>query len=327
MKHRAKTPMTPEQQQVIDRMMAGAIKAWDADLIKIAAESGASTQELLVRAITKKSPDFVKLAIDYGADLGTLVQSSDRKYQTILHHAHENFNEQVLEALLSKGVPIDQQNPQGETVAQRAARAGDFDKMRWYIAKGAHPTGLAQDILFKGIEKKDLPAMRWAVDNGADVQGRIRDGSEVMQTALHVALANFREDIIDYLIDNGVSVNARNSAGETPLQLAARANDIKKVDYLVRKGGDPLLRAYNGLSPLDEALKNAEAVDTSRDYNSYSSTSSTYNQRAKDGKAVLTVMLNKVKDVHGLEPYNTAIQRDITLSKPISVQGKKPDAP
>lgn len=324
MKHRAKTPMTPEQQQVIDRMMAGAIKAWDADLIKIAAESGASTQELLVRAITRKSPDFVKLAIDYGADLGTLVQSSDRKYQTILHHAHENFNEQVLEALLSKGVPIDQQNPQGETVTQRAARSGDFDRMRWYIAKGAHPTGLAQDILFKGIEKKDLPAMRWAVDNGADVQGRIRDGSDVMQTALHVALVNFREDIIDYLIDNGVSVNARNSAGETPLQLAARANDIKKVDYLVRKGGDPLIRAYNGLTPLDEALKNAEATGSSSDYNSYSSS---YNQKSKDGKAVLTLLLNKVKDVHGLEPYNTAIQRDITLSKPISVQGKKPDAP
>ena len=323
MKHRAKKPMTPEQQQVIDRMLAGAIKSWDADLIKAAVESGANTQELLVRAITKKSPDFVKLAIDYGADLGTLVQSSDRKYQTILHHAHENYSEPVLEALLAKGVSIDEQNPQGERVAQRAARAGDFDKMRWYIAKGAHPTGLAQDILFKGIEKKDLPAMRWAVDNGADVQGRIRDG-EVMQTALHVALSNFREDIIDYLVDNGVSVNARNSAGETPLQLAARANDVKKVDYLVRKGGDPLIRAYNGLTPLDEALKNAESTGSSSDSYNYSSS---YNQKAKDGKAVLTLLLNKVKDVHGLEPYNTAMQRDITVSKPISVQGKKPDAP
>lgn len=324
MKHRAKKAMTPDQQQVIDRMLAGAIKSWDADLIKAAVESGANTQELLVRAISRKSPDFVRLAIDYGADLGTLVQSSDRKYQTILHHAHENFSEPVMEALLSKGVPIDQQNPQGETVAQRAARAGDFDKMRWYIAKGAHPTGLAQDILFKGIEKKDLPAMRWAVDNGADVQGRVRDG-EVMQTALHVALANFREDIIDYLVDNGVSVNVRNSAGETPLQLAARANDIKKTEYLLRKGGDPLLRSYNGLTPLDEALKNAESTSSSSD--SYNSYSSSYNQKSKDGKAVLTLLLNKVKDVHGLEPYNTAVQRDITVNKPISVQGKKPDAP
>lgn len=320
MKHRAKTPMTPEQQQVIDRMMAGAIKAWDADLIKAAVESGANPQELLVRAIVKKSPEFVTLAVDYGADLSALVPASDRKYQTILHHAHDNFSEPVVEALLAKGVSIDQQNPQGETVAQRAARSGDFDRMRWYIAKGAHPTGLAQDILFKGIEKKDLPAMRWAVSNGADVKGRVRDG-EVMQTALHVALANFREDIIDYLIDNGVSVNARNSAGETPLQLAARGNDIKKVEYLVRKGGDPLLRAYNGLSPLDEALKNVETSD--RDY----SYSSSYNQRAKDGKAVLTLLLNKVTEVHGLEPYNTAVQRDITVNKPISVQGKKPDAP
>ncbi len=326
MKHRAKTPMTPEQQQVIDRMMAGAIKAWDADLIKVAAQSGASTQELLVRAISKKSPEFVNLAIEYGADLGTLVQSSDRKYQTILHHAHENFAEPVIEALLSKGVPIDQQNPQGETVAQRAARSGDFDRMRWYIAKGAHPTGLAQDILFKGIEKKDLPAMRWAVDNGADVQGRIRDG-EVMQTALHVALANFREDIIDYLVDNGVSINARNSAGETPLQLAARSNDLKKVDYLLRKGADPLQRSYNGLSPLDEALKVLETATSSSDrYDSYNSSSS-YGQRTRDAKAVLTLMLNKVKDVHGLEPYNTAVQRDMMVKKPISVQGKKPDAP
>ena len=320
MQHRAKTAMTPEQKQVINRVLSSAVKAWDLDLIKGAVESGADCQELLVRAIAKKNIDMVKLSIQYGADVNALIPTSDRKYQPILHFAHENFQEDIFNAIVQRGVSIDLKNPQGETVVQRAARSGDFDRMRFYLGKGADLAGNAQEVLVKAIDKKDLSAIQWAVEHGADIHGRIRSSDDVMQTMLHHGFNNFREDIMDYLLKSGIGIDARNSAGETVLHLAVRTPDSKKADYLLKKGADPLSTTYAGVSVLDEGMKSV-ASESDRDSYSYSSSTS----RAKEAKAVVTLLLAKVKETYGVEPYNTAMQRDITVSKPIAVSGKTRD--
>ena len=320
--HRVKPPMTPEQKQVINRMLSAAVKAWDTDLIKGAVESGADCQELLVKAISKKSADMVKLAVQYGADVNALIPTSDRKYQPILHYAHENFQEDIFNMILQRGVSIDLKNPQGETVVQRAARSGDFDRMRFYLGKGADLAGNAQEVLVKAIDKKDLAAIQWSVDHGADIHGRIRGSDDVMNTMLHHGFNNFREDIMDYLLNAGLAIDVRNSAGETVLHLAVRSPDSKKVDYLLKKGADPLATTYAGVSVLDDGMKNVSSNDRDYDrYDSYSSSSS----KTKEAKAVMTLLLGRVKEVYGIEPFNTAMQRDITVSKPIAVSSKGRD--
>ena len=329
--HRAKQAMTPEQRQVINRMLAAAIKVWDVELIKGAVESGADTQELLARAVAKKNLDLVKLSLQYGADVNALVSTGDRKFQPLLHYAHENFQEDIFATILQQGVSIDLKNPQGETVVQRAARSGDFDRMRLYLAKGADLGQNAQEVLIKAIDKKDLPAIQWAVEHGADVQARVRSSDDVMNTTLHLAFNSFREDIMDYILKAGVNVDARNSAGETVLHLAARQTDSKKADYLLKKGADPLASTYAGVSVLDEAMKSVSSTET-RDYDRdrYDSYSGSYNSssstKTKEAKAVMALLLAKVKEVYGVEPYNTAMQRDITVGKPIAVSGKRDDA-
>jgi hypothetical protein len=317
--HRVKKTMTPEQQTVIDRVMTGALKAWDADLIKGAVESGAHTQELLIQAIAKKSPDFVKLALHYGADAKALVPAGGKQFQPVLHYAHDNFHEEIFNIILAQNVPIDLKNPQGETVAQRAARAGDFERMRWYLAKGADLSGSVQDILVKAVDKKDLAAMQWSIDQGADVQCRVRDG-DTTNTLLHQCLANFREDVAEFLLRQGIPVDARNSAGETVLHLAARQGETKKVEYLLKKGADPLAASYAGVSVLDEAMKNVSDRD---DYEYRYSSSS----KSREAKAVMGLLLARVKEVYGIEPFTAAVQRDITVSKPINVaKGPRDDA-
>lgn len=329
--HRAKQAMTPEQKQVINRMLAAAIKVWDVELIRGAVESGADTQELLARAVAKKNLDLVKLSIQYGADVNALISTGDRKFQPLLHYAHENFHEEIFSTILQQGVSIDLKNPQGETVVQRAARGGDFDRMRFYLGKGADLGQNAQEVLIKAIDKKDLPAIQWAVEHGADVQGRVRSSDDVMNTTLHLAANSFREDIMDYLLKAGVNIDARNSAGETVLHLAARQTDSKKTDYLLKKGADPLATTYAGVSVLDEAMKSVPSTETTRDYDRdrYDSYSGSYTSAAstktKEAKAVMALLLARVKEVYGIEPYNTAMQRDITVSKPIAVSGKPRD--
>jgi ankyrin repeat protein len=323
--HRAKQAMTPEQKQVINRMLSAAVKVWDMDLIKSAVESGADCQELLVKAIAKKSPDMVKLAINYGADVTALVPTSDRKYQPILHYAHENFQEDIFNAILQRGVSIDLKNPQGETVVQRAARSGDFDRMRYYLARGADLAGNAQEVLVKAIDKKDLAAIEWAVQHGADIQGRIRANDDVMNTMLHHAFNNFREDVMDFLLKSGLNIDERNSAGETVLHLSVRTPDSKKVEYLLKKGADPLALTHAGVSVLDEGMKSIGTSDYDRNRDSYYSSSYGSSSKANEAKAVMTLLLGKVKEVYGIEPYNTAMQRDIAVTKPIAISGKTRD--
>ena len=326
--HRAKQAMTPEQKQVINRMLAAAIKVWDVELIKGAVESGADTQELLARSVAKKNLDLVKLSIQYGADVNALISTGDRKFQPLLHYAHENFQEEIFTTILQQGISIDLKNPQGETVVQRAARSGDFDRMRLYLSKGADLGQNAQEVLIKALDKKDLPAIQWAVEHGADVQARVRSSDDVMNTTLHLAFNSFREDIMDYILKAGVNIDARNSAGETVLHLAARQTDARKAEYLLKNGADPLAVTYAGVSVLDEAMKSvSETRDYDRDrYDSYSNSyNSSSSSKTKDAKAVMALLLAKVKEVYGIEPYNTAMQRNITVSKPIAVSGKPRD--
>jgi len=318
-KSRAKQGLAPEAQKAVNRMMSAAIKAWDLDLIKLAAEAGAETQELLIRAIAKKSDPMVRLALFYGADVQAMVTVEERKFQPVLHYAHDNFSEDVFQTILSQGVSIDARNPQGETVAMRAVKSGDFERLKFYATRKADVSSLTQEIFFKAIERKDVIMLQWSLDNGADVEGRLRQADGGMASAMHIACHHFDENIVGMLLKAGVSINARNSAGETVLHGAARIPEPAKTAFILSKGGDPLLTSYAGLTPLDEAMKHLQE-DLGNRWNS-SSTATKDN-----AKAVLTLLLGRVKELHGADPYSTAVNRDIQPAKTITFQ-KKPDGP
>ena len=311
-KNRVKTGLSAEELKSVNRMMAAAIKAWDVDLIKLTAEAGAETQELLIRAIAKKSEPMVKLALFHGADVNAMLPADTRKFHPVLHHAHDNFSEDVFQTLLSQGVNIDTKNPQGETVAMRAIKAGDFDRVRYYVSKKADVSGQTQDMFFKAIEKKDISTLEWTLEHGADVEGRIRQADDTMATAMHIACHHFNEDTIGILLRAGLSINVRNSAGETVLHGACRSPDPAKVEFILARGGDPLQAGYAGTTPLDEANKHLGEETSSR-----------FASSAKENaRLVLTQLLGKVKERHGADPYSTSVHRDIQPAKTITF-GKK----
>ena len=58
------------------------------------------------------------------------------------------------------------------------------------------------------------------------------------QTILHVAAENGHRDEVEYLIDFGFDVNARDSQGNTALHLAVSHGWEKMVEVLVDAGAD-----------------------------------------------------------------------------------------
>lgn len=328
--------LKPEEQKVMDRMMQNAIRLWDAELIRRAAETGADTQDLFVESIRKKDAEMLKLALDFGAETKGYFPQSEKNFQPVLHFAHAHYNEDVLSTLLDRGVSVDQKNTLGETVADVAAQSGDFDKLRFYRDKGADLSASLQNLMFSAVRKKDVEMLNWCLDQGADVKATCKNTDGVAETALHIAVNYFDEAICDTLLRRGLPVDVQTSTGETALIRAARGGKADKTAYFIKHGADPLRTTHAGLSALDVATSALEtALAAEKKTSSYdedrwhrSSTSSSALQTRKEETARvrenLTILLDAVKAVHGVDPYKAETQRRITVSKPIQKPGKTP---
>ncbi|KAI1366620.1 hypothetical protein F5Y08DRAFT_351066 [Xylaria arbuscula] len=79
------------------------------------------------------------------------------------------------------------------------------------------------------------------------------------QTPLMLAIAEWREDLVQVLLDKGLlsgrGSNARNGAGKTPLHLATRQGYLKTIRILLDGGANIDAPDDNGSTPLHEASK------------------------------------------------------------------------
>jgi hypothetical protein len=84
-------------------------------------------------------------------------------------------------------------------------------------------------------------------------------------TALHIAAAAYRIDIVQDLLARGADVRARNRRGAEPLHYAVDgapgsshwdpSAQAAVIDHLIRAGGDPNCRDTSGVAPLHRAVR------------------------------------------------------------------------
>lgn len=147
----------------------------------------------------------------------------------------------MVQAWLNTGVNPDIVDSQGYTALQRAAIAGNLQLVKLLVQNRANLTALSNN------QFGDLPIhlavayghqniVGWMLDNGVPVDIRNRLGA----TSLHSAAHNNRLEIARLLLDKGAAVNAKviNSDNRTPLHEAAAIGSTDLVQLILDRGAD-----------------------------------------------------------------------------------------
>jgi len=130
------------------------------------------------------------------------------------------------------------------------------------VSKGAAiNTNNRQNALHKACRVGDLEVATFLVNKGADVNAKASAGN----TPLTYALQHGHAEVVRLLVANGADVNAKNANGQTPLGRAIRMDDKAAVELLVANGANTEA-SPSGLTPLDEAKRreNTEIVNILR---------------------------------------------------------------
>jgi uncharacterized protein len=129
---------------------------------------------------------------------------------------------------------------EGSTPFMRAARSGDAAMMRLLLEAGANPKLSTKDgnnaLLFaagvgyrdkntKGSESEALEALKIAIEAGLDLKQANSRG----ETALHGAAARGADTIVQFLVDHGAAMNAKNNQKMTPLDFAMGKNSFAQL--------------------------------------------------------------------------------------------------
>lgn len=100
--------------------------------------------------------------------------------------------------------------------------------------------------------RRDFPTtVALLLQHGALVNEKLKPGAAKFPgcTALHIAVAYGRLEIVKQLLTAGALTSLQDVAGNTPLHVAAEKGDRQLVELLLAKGADPLIKRADGKLP------------------------------------------------------------------------------
>ena len=188
------------------------------------------------------TPEMVYFLLRQGAD----PMATNRRKQNVFFR---NYPIDVLQMFWKKGCPIDATEKSGSTPLALAAKYADLEEVKFYIERGANVNShndQKETPLYFALKTFNWPVVKTLLDHGAVIiRGKKRDlplvalarigwlnaikyfldnkiyknESEVVR-AFHVAAKYGQKQIIEYMSQSGVDVNALNPKGETPIHSA-----------------------------------------------------------------------------------------------------------
>lgn len=239
-----------------------ACKEGHSDIARVLIESGAdinivgdfSKSTILLAAMQADLIDISCLLINHGADSGAQGniwsvkdQNSYRREIYPLHAACFEGADKVVKALINKNVDINLDDEHYGTPLEIASSSGNEKVVKLLCEQGAE-TGTC--ALHEAVLNHHEHIVQLLLEHGADVNVRNKKGD----TPLGKAVGYHLEDNIRLLLEHGADVHARDRAGGTLLHTAVQTSASEGVILLLFKHGvDAHVQNQMGEAPLQLA--------------------------------------------------------------------------
>ncbi|XP_029212832.2 poly [ADP-ribose] polymerase tankyrase-1-like [Acropora muricata] len=234
-----------------------------------------SSLHLAVSSVCPKRKGAIEVLLKKGAD--TNLQNKDSL--TPLHIASEKSHLDAVELLIKNGAKVNAVDALGETALHRAAAAGQTSACRILLSHGADISlrsfqgHTAAEVASEPVQKilqEDPPS------TGSDVEKQLLEAArsgdmEVVKklctpqtvnardlegrhsTPLHFAAGYNRVGVVEYLLQNGADVHAKDKGGLVPLHNACSYGHYEVAELLVKHGAVVNVADLWKFTPLHEA--------------------------------------------------------------------------
>lgn len=170
----------------------------------------------------------------------------------ILHDKPEY--EEVLKQALEDGLSFNAVLESGNTLLSIAIIRKAYNIVNILCKFGA--TVNFQSVEY-AIKNKDIELVKFLFSKCHNIPINSNISTQNCKTLLHQAIEYEAESIVNYLLENGASVDCQDQVGETPLHYAVKKNNIKIIRMLINNNAK--LDTKNNLGQL--------SFDTAKYYN------------------------------------------------------------
>ncbi|XP_032232683.2 protein phosphatase 1 regulatory subunit 16A isoform X2 [Nematostella vectensis] len=198
----------------------------------------------LHQACIDGNEDIINLFLEKGASL----DATDRELWTPLHAATACGNIDVVEYLMDEGANIVAVNSDGNMPIDLVGE--DDDELREVLEAEMEEQGYTEQKIEEIKELGERCMLAEIKDAATKDDDLDRPVTEQGATLLHIATANGYADVVEFLLEHGVSVDAKDKDGWEPIHGAAVWGNENVIQLLVESGADLDAKTPTGDTPL-----------------------------------------------------------------------------
>lgn len=176
------------------------------------------------------------------------IDAVDQTGKTALDVAMERGFEKAVEFLVSNGAAVNLHETKGRAALLLAAER-DWRSVTERLAVKALAAQSEHDAnisLLTAVCRGFLEDTKHLIQ---EIFSRRTTDTDILGTALFVAVESNQEDIVKALLNGGVDVNSTDNIGQTSMHRATRRGNVALVDILLKHGADINIKNDDGFSP------------------------------------------------------------------------------